>query len=259
MSSDDKGKGIAETIAGEAKAVAVEVYKDAAKPAVAAAGSTLGRLVRLALRPIELLTLGGERLMSAVERKLGAVPEDRLLSPPATIAAPAALHYALLGDGSEVSELREMFENLLVASMDRDTAESAHPAFVSIISQLTQDEAWILKSIDRDTYPYMELNDRGGLRTLLGVGIGINEHRLSVYISNLARIGLIAFNDGMADDYSNAPPELAKLVESEFPDEESRRAQLRGGSLLRMTITPFGRQFLDTCVRPRSRARQGAE
>jgi len=107
MVSDDKGKGIKETIADEAKGVAVEVYKDAAKPAVAAAGSTLGRLVRLALRPIELLTRGGERLMSAVERKLAGVPEDRLLlPPPATIAAPAALQYALLGEGDEVSEPR---------------------------------------------------------------------------------------------------------------------------------------------------------
>jgi hypothetical protein len=158
----------------------------------------------------------------------------------------------LLGGGAEVSELREMFENLLVASMDRDTAANAHPAFVSMIAQLTPDEAWILKSIDRDEYPYMELNGRGGVRALLGIGIGINESQLSVYITNLARIGLLAFHDGMADSYENAPPELTKLIEQEFPDEQSRRTQLRGGSLLTMHVTPFGRQFLDTCVRPRT-------
>jgi hypothetical protein len=229
------------------------VYKDAAKPAVTAAGGMLGRLVRLALRPIELLAQGGERLMSAVERKLSGVPEDRLLPAPATIAAPAALHYALLGDGDETSQLREMFENLLVSSMDSNTAASAHPAFVSMISQLTPDEAWILKSIDRDEYPYMELSGRGGFRTLLGVGLGIHEDRLSVYISNLARIGLIAFHDGYADTYQNAPPELATLVEREFPDEQSRITQLRGGSLLTMHITPLGHQFLDSCVRTRAR------
>src|SRR5678815_4358285 len=41
--------------------------------------------------------------------------------------APAALHYALLGDGDAVADLREMFENLLMSSMDRATANDAHP------------------------------------------------------------------------------------------------------------------------------------
>ncbi len=35
-----------------------------------------------------------------------------------------------------MAELQEMFENLLVSSMDSQTATDAHPAFVSIISQL---------------------------------------------------------------------------------------------------------------------------
>jgi len=52
------------------------------------------------------------------------VPADRVIEPPATRAAPAAFHYALLGDSADVSELREMFENLLAASMDRDTRAS---------------------------------------------------------------------------------------------------------------------------------------
>ena len=93
-----------------------------------------------------------DRLETIVQQKLSGVPPERVLPPPATIAAPSALQYALLGEGDEVAELREMFENLLAASMDRDTAAGAHPAFVSMISQLTPDEARILKSIDRENY-----------------------------------------------------------------------------------------------------------
>jgi hypothetical protein len=249
MSSGKEGKEVMDIIAEQAKVVAVEVYKDAAKPAVSAAGSTLGRLVRLALSPIDLLAQGGERLMSAVERKLNGVPENRLLPPPATIAAPAALHYALLGDGEDTSQLREMFENLLVSSMDTNTADTAHPAFVSIISQLTHDEAWILKSIDRDAYPYMELNGRRRIISLLGMNIGIRESLLSVYISNLSRLGLIAFHDGVAGLYENASPEFMALAEREFPDEQSRIMQLRGESLLTMQITALGKQFIASCVR----------
>ncbi len=48
------------------------------------------------------------------------------MQPSATILAPAAFHYALPGDGDEVPELREMFENLLAASMYRDTAAKVH-------------------------------------------------------------------------------------------------------------------------------------
>jgi len=257
MGSDDKGKGITETIAGEVKAVAVEVYKDVAKAAVSRVGKTLELVVEVTLAVPNML-LGGakvglDNLAASLKRKLEGVPEDRLLPAPATIAAPATLQYLLLGDGDDAAELRKMFENLLVASMDRQTATDAHPAFVSMISQLTQDEAWILKSIDRDEYPYMELNGRGGIRTLLGAGISIHQARLSVYITNLARMGLLAFHDGFADTYENAPPELATLIEREFPDEKSRRTQLRGGSLLTMHITPLGHQFLDTCVRTRGR------
>jgi hypothetical protein len=254
MGSDDKGKGIIETIAEEAKGVAVEVYKDAAKPTVAAVGGTLGRLVRLALRPIELLAQGGERLMSRVERKLGGVPEDRLLPPPATVAAPAALHYALLGDSDEVADLREMFENLLASSMDRDTAVGAHPAFVSMISQLTPDEARILKSIDRDDYAFVnvyEFDQHGGRRTVasrttLGIGIGIDEERQQQYISNLDRLGILRFSTRSSADIEGHN-RLVDAIAAEFP---SRHVSSSNDSI---GLTPLGRQFLDTCVRPRAR------
>jgi len=52
---------------------------------------------------------------------------DRLLPAPPNIAALTAFHYVLLGEGEQVNVLREMFENLLVASMDRETATNAHP------------------------------------------------------------------------------------------------------------------------------------
>jgi hypothetical protein len=253
MGSDSKGKGITEIIAEEAKGVAVEVYKDAAKPAIAAAGGTLGRLVRLALRPIELLAQGGERLMSVVERKLGGVPEDRLLPPPATIAAPAAMHYALLGDGDEVADLREMFENLLVASMDRDTAAGAHPAFVSMISQLTPDEAWILKSIDRDDYACTMVSaghtprERLGFRTTLGSELGFDVMRQQRCISNLVRLGILSFSDGTTSDFAAQHGMLNQAAKVEFADRAVNRVI---GSI---EVTPLGRQFLDTCVRPRAR------
>ena len=262
MGNNETSKGIAETVAEEAKIVAAEVYKDAAKPALVAAGSTLGRLVRLALRPIEMLAQGGERLMSAVERKLVGVPESRLLSAPATIAAPAALHYALLGDSDEASQLREMFENLLVSSMDSDTAMNAHPAFVSMISQLTPDEAWILKSITETLrVPIIEVRHQmegttkwvsGGFVCDLGRGIGIDESYVaqSRSLSNLERLGIldISFDSVINDEKGQI---YATLIE-----RMHRESKPLPGTILKehkgiMTFSAIGYLLWECCVRGR--------
>jgi hypothetical protein len=263
MNSDDKGKGAKETITDEVKALAGKIYDDAAAPSVKAAGSTLGRVVRLALRPLELIVEGGERLMSRVERKLAGVPEDHLLPPPATIAAPAALHYALLGDGDEVADLREMFENLLVTSMDRDTVASAHPAFVTMISQLAPDEAWILKSIDLNRTDYALItaqmsgkttsgkatNEALGFRTRVGIGTGIDEARQLQYISNLERLGILRISDDPIANIEGFREYglLHAAIKAEF---SGRHPKILNGSI---QVTPLGRQFLITCVCARTR------
>jgi hypothetical protein len=96
--SDDKGKSVKETIADEAKGIGIEVYRDAAKPAVTQVGQFVGSVTKLVLWPIKLAfdtanaALG--RLSERVERKAAGIPPERLLAPPATIAAPAALNYA---------------------------------------------------------------------------------------------------------------------------------------------------------------------
>ncbi|HEX2689776.1 MAG TPA: DUF4393 domain-containing protein, partial [Kofleriaceae bacterium] len=151
--------------------------------------------------------------------------DERRQPAPAHIAAPAALQYALLGQGEGVAELREMFENLLVASMDSDTASSAHPAFVSMIQQLTPDEARILKSINRNEYPYTDLRRSGSFRTTLGIDAEIDGTRQQQYVSNLERLGILRM----------VPVDT--LTGS-------------GGVLV---VTPLGRQFLDTCVCVRAR------
>jgi hypothetical protein len=144
----------------------------------------------------------------------------------------------LLGDGQDMA-------------MDRDTTASAHPAFVSMIAQLIPDEAKILKSIDRDVYAYFDLP--GGLQTVLGAGIGINESKVDFYISNLVRLGIIQLHTGGAGERSDAPAELSQLVSSRFPvPDVGVHTALQ--FLLFMRVTPLGQQFLDACVRPRTRS-----
>jgi hypothetical protein len=184
MGSDDKGKG--ETDATDALRL---------------------RATTMAQRLKNIAIVGQpafDKLSARADAKLKSVPESRRITPSPTIEAPIALHYVLLGESEEVAELREMFENLLASSMDRETAASAHPAFVSMISQLTPDEARILKSIDRDDYALVNLYEVGadgtrllGFRARLGIGTGIDEARQQQYISNLDRLGI--FSGGLVE------------------------------------------------------------
>lgn len=258
--SDDKGKSVKETIADEAKGLGIEVYRDAAKPAVSQVGQLVGSVTKLVFWPIKLAfdtaneALG--RLSERVERKAARIPADRLLPPPAMIAAPAALSYALLGDGPEVAELREMFENLLVTSMDREMVSNVHPAFVQMIAQLTPDEAWIIKSITKSEYAATHVQDFSegggngvprGLRTLLGRDIGIDESRLPQYISNLDRLGIMRIDSGQSTtaDYFSYE-KIEALVNAEFPSPDpNRNLSLSAGVIF---VTALGAQFLATCA-----------
>lgn len=199
-----------------------------------------------------------DRFAARVASKTKPIPEERIVQPPATIEAPAAVQCVLLGEGDEVADLREMFENLLVASMDRSTAAGAHPAFVSMISQLTPDEARILKSVEQPRYPLFwvrtaEQNETisHGIRSLLGVDLGIDSGRFQQYISNLERLGILRISEEsmlVIEPYN----QLAQLIKTEFAwnETELNNARLERGTV---EVTPFGRQFLDTCVRSRER------
>lgn len=220
---------------------------------------TAQRLTNLAMAgfpSFDQLKARTAKFFARVEKKLEAVPAERQQPAPATIAAPAALQYALLGEGDDVADLREMFENLLTASMDSDTASGAHPAFVSMIQQLTPDEARILKSITRTDYALTtvrtkdqvgHIRERLGFRTTLGSEVGFDVTRQQRCVSNLVRLGILSFSDLTASDFEEQQGALNEAARLEFGDRPVERLV---GSL---EVTAFGRQFLDTCIRARAK------
>lgn len=254
--SDDKGKDAKETIAEEAQGIGREAYKDVGRPILAPVGKTLGTAVEVLLAPVDII-LGGlkgglDRLKARLGRKLESVPEDRRLAAPATIAAPAALQYALLGEGDEVEDLREMFENLLMASMDSEKVANAHPAFVSVISQMTQEDAWIAKSITQQDYAACDVFQQTsegqrphGMYTLLGIDAVKDSKVRARSISNLDRLGIITVS-GSTPSNPHEYEDLKKVVEADFPEGTNTFSLGKA-----VVVTPFGQQFLDTCVRVR--------
>lgn len=251
--ASETSTSLATAASDTAKALATDIYKDTVKPSATEIGRTAGIVVRTCLEPINIIFSNMHRcismLGSAVEKKLSKSNTGTLVSPPPNIAAPVALHYSLLGDGKDTEDLRDMFENLLLSSMDTDTSSTVHPAFASIISQMTNDEARVVKSISALRYEYIQDQNRSMFYTILGSDIGIHEDKIEMCVSNLVRLGLIEMHTGFAGHIASAPPALLSMFRRRHPNAS---LDTDGVYLLLMTVSHLGVSFINTCVRGRS-------
>jgi hypothetical protein len=160
----------------------------------------LGAVASLAVAPLRELPEVATRLPGTL-RDLGervtSIPGRRRRTPTLTFAA-----QALAGSVRGGATLRERYLNLLAASMDRDTAARVHPAFLSVLRELTPDEVRIVSLFQHDgPYPLLTV----GARRRFGERLGTElrhfsllaaeagcEHpdRFPIYVDNLCRLGL---------------------------------------------------------------------
>lgn len=134
-----------------------DIYKDIAQPTARQVGGALestAKVARLLLAPIEYLAAYGERWQRYLERVAQLVPEDRRIEAHSQIVGPVleGLRYV-----DEKNVIAELFVNLLARAIDSERVSEAHPAFASIISQISADEAQIIyrlhqRSFTRRTY-----------------------------------------------------------------------------------------------------------
>lgn len=136
-----------------------QLYDDAVSPAAKQTGALLedvAKAIRLALAPIQLLGAGQDRFEKFINKSVERLPEENRISPPAQIIGPVleGIRYE-----PEDTPIDEMFSALLTTSMDREKYDKAHPAFPMIISQLSRDEAVILREIKDLGSPMIETWD----------------------------------------------------------------------------------------------------
>ena len=205
---------IEKEILEQTKGIAVEVYKDALSPAVKPIGEILGflpRTIKLALSGWEKWLINGEESLrltaDVIKEKVKQVPEDKLVEPEPYVAIPAIQQISYCQNSEE---LRDLYANLLTASMNADKKWQVHPSFVDIIKQLTPDEAKYLKKLP----PILAV-----LNPLIDVNFGIGEipkgylsavtnftdehldvlehpENICAYIDNFIRLNLIEVPDG---------------------------------------------------------------
>ena len=257
---------ITKGIIDKADGVLVEVYKDAVSPIVKPVGEILGflpRTLKLALSGWEKWLINGEETIrltaESVREKIQALPEEKLVEPEPYVAIPAMqqLSYCVNNE-----ELRELYANLLVSSMNIDKKWQVHPAFVDIIKQLTPDEAKFIKSLKPDMYTIhplidvrIEMANKGGVTIISNfttTGIDELEHPeyIGRYIDNLIRLSIIVIppKSRMMHmpkyDPLKTHPILAESIPKNISDDLIINYEYKC-----FNLTSFGLNFIDTCCK----------
>ncbi|MCM0612420.1 DUF4393 domain-containing protein [Marinobacter sediminum] len=137
-----------------AKVLPVEkAYDDIASPAFKEIGEAARNTVkasRFLLAPIDYLAAQHERWLNFLKRVNEKVPEENLIPAHPQLAGPV---FEGLKYQEQNSLLAELFLNLLARAIDKERANEAHPAFATIISQLSPDEAQIIFYLSKGERP----------------------------------------------------------------------------------------------------------
>lgn len=188
--------------------------------------------------PRQVLSQAGEQVRDSVRRALGV---DSAASGAAATAAPS---------------LRDRGAELLRRSADVHSADTDHPAFTRILSELAPDEARILRFLYLDG-PQPALDIRTGRPLSSGtqrIEVGMSligetaalrfADRAITYLTNLRRLGLITVDGDQLDNPTRyqlleSQPEVRRLLKRGFGTKVAYRS---------IALTSFGTDFTTACL-----------
>lgn len=121
-----------------------KIYDDLASPAfkeVGEAAKTTVKAARLLLAPLDYLAQQQDRWANYIKRVSEKVSEESYIPAHTQLAGNVFDNLKYL---EEDSLLTELFLNLLARAIDKERVSEAHPAFSTIIAQLSPDEAKVI-------------------------------------------------------------------------------------------------------------------
>lgn len=266
---DDQALEITKEVA---KIVAKDVYNDGLKGTATQAGeiveSIVGLFNNVVFYPVKkanaLFKYKLEDFKNDLENRLNALPENKIVEPDLMIAGPAleSLKYTY-----DKEELRNMYLNLLISSMNTDTKDKAHPSYVEIIKQLTPLDAKVFKrlnevgqvacahailKIDNTNKVYSSAYPNYLVEELLDLG---DEFDLSTSISNLIRLGLIHHEDNGINGYDYEKFKNFNIIikNKQLLDDinHAKRNEITTSINIQQQVimqNNFGERFADTCL-----------
>ena len=239
------------------KEILPEIYKDLLQPAVKESGEnllTVAKSVSIAFSPLKGAIWGFEKIQDWIlvklTEKLSKTNPDNIQSPRMNVAGQILITLPFFKDEPD---LREMFVNLLAAAMDKDIANTAHPSYVTIIQQLTPDEAKILKWItenrmqgdiafevtDSEGHPlkkYDSIEDQ--FKEVCHLSEVSNLDLNGAYLENLQRLRI--FEEHTWSEVNYIPEQPHVEYGDAYVDQKVQRE---------ICVGEFGHQFLLTCVK----------
>jgi Abortive infection alpha len=147
-----------QSLVSKALGPAAEDFGNEIRPIGKEVGALTLRATRALLKPVGGLVWGFEKveewITASVAPKIEKIPPECRIEPRLIVAGPVidAMKYC----GSE-PHIRELFENLLVTSMDSRVASNSHPAFVEMVKQISPDEAKMIKYMARGYKEYQPI------------------------------------------------------------------------------------------------------
>ncbi|WP_418313500.1 DUF4393 domain-containing protein [Porphyromonas sp.] len=250
----------------EEKGLLALVYKDLLRPSAQVIGKSLKAVLEFVSTPFMALQLQNDKVKLNLEKrldeyaqKLHSIPEDKRCEVHPQIGLPIIEKLTY----TTCDEIADLFTNLLASASSIDTANTAHPAFISMIERMSPDEARILEYLkDKEDIQYCDINaysnQNSGYDTL-AEHVTMIEHDVALiypknsnaYLANLVSLGILRDKKGtfrmdktqynrIREEYhveeltASAVPEIYKSIEV----EESY-----------YQVTPFGRLFIQACIK----------
>lgn len=269
-------KEIIGQVIDQSSGVLEKAYDDLAHPTAKSLGNTFSlipRTIGVWFGKWEKWVINGEESIrlaaEAVREKAEKIPEEKLTEPEPYVAIPAVQQLSCCYDSEE---LREMYANLLVSSMNSDTKWAVHPSYVDIIKQLTPDEAKLMKYINGTQTKSIPIVDvelhlsgvASGVMTLAQSYSNIYKHILEypnnylVYVDNLIRMNLCTIpgtyllQAGVYDEILSDPQLPQKTfidnLASPISTEDKGTTIKREVKKLSLNMTAFGKSFADCCI-----------
>ncbi len=239
-----------------------EIARHAAGVWLKAAGWTAGTSLRVGneLRKIATDPNGAQEAIEEVAKEMREVARDFLgiteLDAEVREMAPL-LSTGLLKAGTASPEaLRAQGEQLLREAADVGFDEGAHPAFARILTELSPDEARILRLMSIEgPQPMVDVRAHNLIGNgsqliaqslnMLGPKAGLRRRdRVPVYLTNLVRCNLVVLSSDPLDS-----PVQYQVLEAQPEVVSTTRDTVRAKIIRRSVyLTPLGQEFCEVCL-----------
>ena len=242
------------------------LYGDLAQPGVKAIGQALGTALEFCtslLLPIKLLNekfkLNFAKRLNEYKAKLEAIPEDKRCEVHPQIGLPIIEKLTY----TTCDEIADLFTSLLASASSIDTANTAHPAFISMIERMSPDEARILEYLkNKEDIQYCDINvysnQNSGYDTLFEHVTMIKEdvaliypENTNAYLANLVSLGILRDKKGTfrmdKTQYNRIKGKYqVEELTAKFVPERWKSIDVEESYY---QVTPFGRLFIQACIK----------